>query len=109
MGRFKKLAFAIPVMASALVAVPVTSANATPSGCSAQAFYNTRPETGKAICHWDSGHYRALIYCTADPNLGYGVYATGPWLLAGSNVYSQAVCPSGHPYIVDAGYDLAPW
>jgi len=110
--RSKKLALTIPVMGalvSALIAIPATSANAAPSNCSAKPLAASHfPQGGVANCYSGSGHFRALIYCTADPRNGWGVYATGQWLLTGP-LSSIANCPSDHPYLVDAGYDLAPW
>lgn len=83
-------------------------AEATPSNCSTGAIVQ-HPEGGWAQCTTGSGHFRSLIYCTADPTNGWGVYATGPWELANSTAISSAFCPGSDPYVVSEGYDVANW
>lgn len=116
MRKLRKLSLVLPVIgifAAALAVSSATQANAQaipniPSNCST-ILLSGYTEGGAAQCFSGTGHFRVLIYCTANPQNGYGTYYPGPWQPTGQGVNSTEYCPSSQPYIVAAGYDLALW
>jgi hypothetical protein len=118
MRMLKKLSLVLPVMGmliglptltSATSASAATTAPRVPNNCVAYTEYEGGMEGGSAQCLGGTGHFRVLIYCTNNPQNGWGTYYTGPWLPTGSGNVSLAWCPSNQPYAVAAGYDLANW
>jgi hypothetical protein len=114
LGRLKRLLLAL-LATGAGVAItivgPAGLANAaqvtpmTPSSCSA---WTLPGEGGEASCPSGTGHFRVELYCTSNPQVGYGNFYFGPWELTGQ-YDSIEFCPISQPYVVAAGYDLANW
>lgn len=90
-------------LASGAVLLGPAVAHASPTGCFT-GYLQEWPEGGYASCVGGDGHYRAQIYCTDNPAIGYGAYYFGPWEQPYSGSASQAQCSSSYPYIVAAGY-----
>ena len=108
MRRLMAVAAAGAIALGVGAVIPI-AAEARPFACGATKIVNTFPEAGTAYCTAGEGHYRALVYCTANPQNGYGAYYYGDWWARGSGAMSYRQCPSDRPYVVSAGYDLADW
>jgi hypothetical protein len=119
MGTPKRLSLtlaAASVLTAALTSTSPASASAaqvtpsTPTGCQAHLLHGSNnKQGGDAWCTSGTGHVRVQIYCTANPQNGYGTFYFGPWLGAREANVSIAWCPTSQPYAVAAGYDLAAW
>jgi len=115
MGRLKRLSLTLAAVCALTAALAGTSASAaqvtpsTPSNCQAHTIQASGSEGGDAWCFSGTGHVRVQIYCTVSPQYGWGTYYFGPWLVVGTSNVSLAWCPSSQPYVVAAGYDIAPW
>ena len=103
----RKIAAVLALAAGTFVLTNASPAHAWPSGCSA--WKNTETDEARAKCTGGTGHVRAVAYCTANPQTGYGSYFYGPWVIPGRYTSVKA-CPStGARYIVAAGYERANW
>lgn len=100
----------ITLVASAFILASPSQAAAAPSSCRSWKIYDSgNGEGGAAECNGGTGHFRARIYCTADPSNGWGTFYHGTWKLAGRDERSSRYCPDSQPYVVSAGYQTANW
>lgn len=106
--RQLSMAASVLGIAASLVILTPGAAQARPTDCSSGRIHSS-PEGGWAQCTQGSGHFRARIYCTSDPQNGWGIYRHGSWKLASRTAISNAYCTSSYPYLVSAGYETANW
>ncbi|GAA4049115.1 hypothetical protein GCM10022248_15070 [Nonomuraea soli] len=105
----RKLAASLALAAGTFVLTNPSPALALPSGCSAWNVYPSRnhpTDGGQAQCTRGTGHVRAIVYCTKDPQTGWGSYYYSTWVSVGQK--ATKYCPYDKFYVVSTGYERAP-